>query len=65
MGGTGAINGNGGMGGAGLGGMSFGGGALGSPTSPQAPPSIAAGFGSSAVAPVQAQPPQEDLLGLF
>jgi len=57
--------GNGGMGGEGLGGLSFGGGAFRSPTSPQAPTSIAAGLGPGAVSPVQAQQPQEDLLGLF
>jgi AP-1 complex subunit beta-1 len=61
---TGGVNGNGGMGG-GLGGLSFGGGAFGSST-PQAP-SIATGLPqpTSAPLPVQAQQPQEDLLGLF
>lgn len=54
-------------GGMGLGGLSFGGNTFGSPT-PQAPPSSAAGLGAGAHAPsppVQAQQPQEDLLGLF
>jgi len=64
----GGVNGNHAMGGSELGNLSFGGGGgstFGSPTSSQPPPSIAAGLGRSAAAPVQAQQPQEDLLGLF
>lgn len=51
-------------GGMGLGGLSFGGSTFGSPIT-QAPPSSAAVLGASTPSSVQAQPPQEDLLGLF
>ena len=67
MGGSGMSGGvNGGMGNGSLG-LSFGGSAFGSSASaaPQAVPSTAAGLGPTVASPVQAQQPQDDLLGLF
>jgi AP-1 complex subunit beta-1 len=69
MGGSGMSGGvvNGSMGDGSLGGLSFGGSAFGSSASaaPRAVHSTAAGLGPTVVSPVQAQQPQEDLLGLF
>ena len=56
---------NGTMGGGGLGGLSFGGGAFESPASPQTAPTTANGLVPNVMSPVQAQQPQDDLLGLF
>ena len=58
---------NSGMGDGGLGGLSFGTSAFGSSAwaAPQIVPSAAAGLGPTIASPVQAQQPQDDLLGLF
>ena len=69
MGGSGMSGGgvNGGMGDGGLGGLSFGSSAFGSSAlaAPKIVPSTAAGLGPTVASPVQAQQPQDDLLGLF